>query len=65
MKPFRICYIINAFQSPVVEEALLVLANNNFSLFLTDVNIECMNFYYLELCTNIFYKSINKSILKG
>ena len=48
MKPFRICYIINAFQSPVVEEALLVLANNNFSLFLTDVNIECMNFLTLN-----------------
>ena len=48
MKPFRICYIINAFQSPVVEEALLVLANNNFSLFLTDVNIECMNFITLN-----------------
>ena len=48
MKPFRICYIINAFQSPVAEEALLVLANNNFSLFLTDVNIECMNFITLN-----------------
>ena len=42
------CYIINEFESPVVEEALLVLANNNFSLCLTAVNIECINFITLN-----------------
>ena len=48
------CYIVNAFESPVVEVAPSVLVHNNFSLFLIPVNIECINLiFYLELCTNI------------
>ena len=37
------CYIMNAFEPPVVEVVPSVLAHNRFSLFLTVVNIECIN----------------------
>ena len=44
IKLFCMCYIVNAFDSSVVDLAPSVLAHNNFSLFLTPVKIECINF---------------------
>ena len=49
------CYIMNVFESAVVEVAPSVLVHNNFSLFLTPVNIECINFISLPwTIINIF-----------
>ena len=57
------CYIMNAFQSPVVEVAPSVLAHNNFSLFLTPVNIECINFISLPLFFYFLYLVKNYSLI--
>ena len=43
MKLFRMCYIVNAFEFPVVEGAPSVLVQNNFSLFVIPANIESIN----------------------
>ena len=48
IKLFRMCYIMNTFEPPVVEVAASVLVRNGCSLFLTTVNIECRNLISLS-----------------